>query len=96
MSLADSEIVGIVRGRDLHRSGAEVCADPTVGDHGNFAPHQRQQQLLAVQMLVAVVVRIHGHGYVAEHGFRARGGDGEELARLRFSVLAEDRVANLP
>ena len=57
---------------------------------GISRPDQRQHQGLADQVRVALVLRVHGHGDVAEHGFRARGGDGHGL------VAAGDRVADRP
>ena len=93
--LAEREVVGIVRGRHLHRAGAELAADPLVEHDGNLAIHQRQAQLFAVQMQVALVLGMNGHGHVAEHGFGARRGDGQELAGV-LAVVAENGIANLP
>ena len=90
LPLAQSKIVGVVRRRHLHRAGAEVAAHPTVGHDGNLAPGQRQAQHLAVQVSIALVVWMYRYGYVAQHGFRPRGGDGN---KARF---AHDGVANLP
>ena len=76
MALAEGKVVGVVRRSHLHRAGAEVAADPLVEDDGNLAVHQRQAQFLAVQMQIALVLGMNGHGHVAEHGFGARRGDG--------------------
>ena len=95
MALAEGEVVGVVRGRDFDRAGAELAADPLVEEDGNFAVHQRQAQLLAVEMQVALVFGMNGDGHVAEHGFGARGGNGEEFAGV-FAVVAENGIANLP
>ena len=38
---------------------------------------------------------MNGDGRIAEHGFRARGGDGEELAGI-FAIGAENRIFDLP
>ena len=40
MPLAESEIVGVVRGRDLDGAGAEVAADPFIEDDGDLAAYQ--------------------------------------------------------
>ena len=93
--LADGEVVGIVRGSHLHRTSAEFAANPRVDDDGDLAIHQRQAQLFAVQMQVALVLGMNGNGGIAEHGFRARGGDGDELAG-RVAAVAEHGIANLP
>ena len=95
VALAEGEVVGIVRGRDLDGAGAEVAADPGVDNDGNLAIHERQAQLFAVEMEVALVLGMNGHGGVAEHGLGARRGNGNELAGL-FAAVAEDGVANLP
>ena len=73
------KIVGIVRRRDLHRAGAELRLREFVGDDRNLALHQRQQNILAVQMRVALVFRVHGDGSVAEHRLGTRGRDRDEL-----------------
>ena len=76
VALAECEVVGVVGGRDLDRAGAEVAADPFVEDDGDFAADERQAELFAVEMQVALVFRMDGDGGVAEHGFGAGGGDG--------------------
>ncbi len=91
VTLADCEVVRVVRGGDFDGSGAEIGLDPVVGDDGDFAVRQRQLQHFADEVRVALVERIHGHGDVAEHSLRAGGGDGEE-----FAGRADDRVANFP
>ncbi len=67
----------------------------SIEDDGNLAIHQRQAQLFAVEMQVALVLGMNGDGRVAEHGFGARGGNGDELAGL-FAAVAEDGIADLP
>ena len=37
VTLADGEVVGVVRGRDLDGAGAELGVGPVVGDDGDFA-----------------------------------------------------------
>ncbi len=67
------EVVGIVRRRHLHRARSELwIRQNVVGDDRNLAIHQRQQHLLAVQMLVTLVRRIHRHRRIAQHGLRTR------------------------
>ena len=78
VALADFEVVGIVRGRDFDDAGAEFAVNIGVGDDGNFAIHQRQHHVLADEVLVAFVLGMDGDGGVAEHRFRARGGDDEK------------------
>jgi hypothetical protein len=73
VALAECEVVGIVCRGYLDRAGAEFAADPLVEDDGDLAVHQWQAELLAVEMEVALVFRMNGYGYVAEHGLGAGG-----------------------
>jgi len=75
--LADREVVEVVRRGDLDAAGAEGGVDVLVGNDRNVPVAQRQAHGLADQVPVALVVRVHRDGAVAEQGFRARGGDGE-------------------
>ena len=83
VALPGFEVVGIVGGRDFHDAGAELRIDHGVGDDRNFAVHQRQHGRLAVQVLVAVVVRMHSERGVAEHGFGPRGRDRQAFVAVR-------------
>ena len=85
---ADVEVGEVVRRRDLEGAGAELGVDALVGDDLELAPEQRQGGRLADEVLVALVVGVHGHGGVAEHRLGARGGDGHRAA-------AVDRVADV-
>src|SRR5207248_1949372 len=77
MAAASFKIVEIVRGGELHDTGAELRVGEIVEDDGNLAVHQRQRDGAAVQVRVARVLRVDGDGRVAEHGLGARGGHGE-------------------
>ena len=74
---ADLEIVEIVRRRDLHGAGALLRIGIFVGDERDQPADQRQAQLARRPAAVALVVGMHGHGGVAEHRLRPRGGDGD-------------------
>jgi hypothetical protein len=47
VALADGEVVGVVRGRDLDRAGAELGVGPVVGEDGNLALREREFEQLA-------------------------------------------------
>ena len=47
VALGNVEVVRIVRGRHLHGAGAELRVHELVGDDGNHAPEQRQNDLAA-------------------------------------------------
>ena len=70
--LAERKIIRIVRRRNLHCPCAEFAADPLVKNDRNLAPHQRQSQLLAVQMLVPFVLGMNRNRHIAQHRFRPR------------------------
>ena len=78
MALADLEIVEVVGRRDLDRAGAFLGVGIFVGDDRDAPADQRQDHVLADQMLVALVVGMHGDGGVAEHGLGPGGGDDDE------------------
>ena len=82
VALADLVVVEVVRGRDLDHAGAELAVDVGVGDDRDLAIGQRQLHRLADQVRVALVVRMHHHRGVAEHGFRARGRDRQRAAAV--------------
>ena len=90
VALADRVVVEVVRRRDLHAAGAELRIDVVVGDDRDLPPGERQSHALADELGVALVLRIHRDGDVAEHGFRPRGRD-HDAAR---PVL--ERIADLP
>ena len=78
---ADLVVVHVVRRGHLQAAGTEVHLHVIVLDHGDFAVDQRDQDLLAAQPVVALVVRVHADGGVGHDGLRTGGGDHEELVR---------------
>ena len=80
VTLADGEVVGVVRGGDLHHARAELLLHVIIEDDGDFFAHQRQDDGLALEVRVAFVRGVHGHRRVAGEGLGAGGGDGDELA----------------
>ena len=88
MTLADGEVVGVVRGRDLHRAGTELRLRPVVGEDGDLAVGRAvdgaewQRNDFADDGGVACVGRVDGNGSVAEHSFGARGGDDDGASAI--------------
>ena len=80
--LADLEIVEVMRRRDLDCAGALFRIGIFVCHDRDEAPHQRQARLGADARDIARVLGMHGDRRVAQHGLRARGGDGQHLAGL--------------
>ena len=76
---ADLEVVEVVRRRDLDRAGALLGIGVVVADDRNAPADQRQDRVLADQVLELLVLRMHRDRGVAQHGLRPRGGDDDEL-----------------
>ncbi len=76
----DLEIVEVVRRRDLHRARALLGIGIAVGDDRDEPSDERQADAPAVQVDVALVLRVHGDGGVAQHRLGPRGRDGDRLA----------------
>ena len=91
VALADLEVVEVVRRRDLDGTRALFGVGPVVGDDGQAPVDQRQDHVLADHVLVAVVVRVHGDGGVAQHGLRPGGGDHD----VAVGVVLQ-RIADVP
>ena len=89
VALAHLEVVEVVRRGDLHRAGAGFGIGVLVGDDGDAPAHQRQDDVLADDVLVALIVRVDGHGGVAQHGFRPCGGHDDMAALLAFHRVFE-------
>src|ERR1035441_10305417 len=95
MAFTESEVVGVVCRGHLDCACAEVAADPLIQNDGDFTANQRQAQLLTVEMEVALILGMNGHGHVAQHGFGASGSYGQKLSRI-LAFVVENGVANLP
>ncbi len=89
--LADLEVVRVVRGRHLDGAGAELRVDVGVGDDRDPTAGQRQLDLGADQVLVALVLRVDGDRGVTQHRLGARGGDDDGV--LALAVADRDQLA---
>src|SRR5690606_29748291 len=87
VALAHLVVVEVVGRGDLHAAGAEVPVHIVVGNDGDQPSGDGQAHLPADQMPVALVLRVHRYGGVAEHGFGTGGGDDQMITG------AVDRVA---
>ena len=94
---ADLEIVEVVRRRDLDRARAFFRIGIVVGDDRNSASDQRQNHMLADQVRVALIVRMHRDRAVAEHGLGPRGRDDDEgRGIVGIEGFAFERIAQIP
>ncbi len=97
MALADIEVVEIMRRCDLDRASALFRIGIGVGDDADLAADQRQDDVLADEVAIALVVGMHGDTGVAKHGLRPRRGDRDEgFGVCRIEFLAFDGIAEVP
>ena len=99
IALADKEVVGVVRGRDLHDAGAELAVDVVVGDDGDLAAGERQDDGLADEVRIAVVLGVHCDRGVAGKSLGTRRRDHHVvLVGLALDALLapHDGIAHVP
>ena len=87
---ANLEVVGVMGGGDLHAAGTLVQLGVLVGHDGNAAAHQRQDDVLTDQILVALVGGVDGHGGIAQQGLGTGG------SHLHVSAAAHQGVTDVP
>ena len=88
---ADLEVVRVVRRGDLDRAGAELGSTCSSATTGIMRPDQRQLDLAADQVRVALVVGVHGDRGVAEH--RLDPGGGHDDGVVAVAVADGDQLA---
>ena len=69
--LAHLEVGEIVRRSDLHDAGSELRIDGRILDERKFPAHERQNHGIALELLVALVVRMDRNGAYPRASFRA-------------------------
>ena len=87
---AHLKVVGVVSGSHLHRAGAEVHLGVIVCDNRDFLIDKGQNDRLAHDVLVALIVGVDAHAGVAQHGLRT-GGRHDHL-----TGAVSQRVADVP
>ena len=90
VTAADFKVVEVVGGRDLHAARAEFAVHVAVGDDGDRAAGERQDEFLADQRSVALVLWIDGDGLVAEKRFGTGRGNDDAFRAVG------GRIADLP
>ena len=96
VALAHGIVVEVVGRRDLHATGAFLRIGVMVGNDGDTAVHQRQHHVLANQVLITLVFRMHGHGRVTEHGFRPGSGNDQVILAILGLRAVSQRVTQVP
>ena len=88
---AHLEVVEVVCRRDLDRPRALLGIGVVIGDDRQAAADQRQHGAAADEAPIALVLRVHGDGGIAQHGLGPGGGDDDVLAGPPLQ-----RVADVP
>ena len=82
-------VVGIMSRRDLHATRPQCFVrEQSIGNDRDDSPGQRNANMLADEMRVPLVGRMHADGGVAEHRFGAGGGEGNALAGFVVAWLS--------
>ena len=90
MAAADLIVVRVVRRGDLDDAGAELHVDIVVADNRDLAANQRQDDRLADEIPVALVLGVDRNGGIAEHRLRTGGGQND------LAAAVAERVAQVP
>ena len=90
VTLAEFIVIEIVNRRNLDATGAELGVDIVIGNDRHFAIDQGQHYVLAHQVLVPLVFRMHRNGAVTEHGLGSGGCDDQ------MTIARGKRVAEVP
>ncbi len=90
VTLADDVVVEIMRGRYFQRAASECRIHVLVGNDGYSPIRERQIHFPADEAAVALVVRMHGHRGVAEHGLGSRG------CHHHVAFTVGDGIADVP
>ena len=86
----DLEVVRVVGRGDLYHAGSEIRLYIRIRNDWDLFADQRQNHSFADQVPIALVVRMHRHSGVAQHGF----GAGRREADVTGAVA--ERVAQVP
>ena len=91
MSLSDLKVIRIMRRCDLYAAGTISHVNVFIGNDRDLTAGAGKCDLLADEILVALIFRIHSDSSIARDGFRTGGRDLDV-----FSLFASDRVIEVP
>ena len=88
MTLPHLKVVGVMGRRDLDGTSTEGFIDIFIGKQRNLTVDNRQDQRLADDVLIALIVWMNGNTRIAEHRLRTRRSDFDILVRA-FDLIAQ-------
>ena len=89
------KVVGIVRGRDLHRTRPELGIDILVLNERDLPPHEGQSERLADEGCVPRIAGMHRDGGIAQHGLGSGGRNDDILVRAVHGVFEMPEEARI-
>ncbi len=96
VALADLIVVEVMSRGDFYAAGAKFEVDVVVGDDRDQAVHQRQHDVAADEVLVALVLGVHRDCGVAQHGFRPGGRYDQVILAIGCLATICQRIAQVP
>ncbi len=96
VALSHLKVVGVVGRGDLNDTGTEFHINILVGHDGDLSVHEGQEDLFAHQILIAVILGIHGHGGIAQHGLGTGGGKLQETGGGDGAVVLDQGILDMP
>ena len=90
---ADFIVVRIMTGSHLHCTSAKAQLHIVIRDDRELSAHERQDGILANQMLIFLIRRVDGDTGVAQHRLRTGGGDDEFLIGIFHRITDVPEVA---
>ena len=91
MASSHLKVIRIMGRGDLHAARAEFFIHIFVCNHRNLPIRQRKLQHFSDQILIALISGIHRDRRIAQHRFRACGGNLHKTA-----LFSDDRVLDMP
>ena len=92
-ALADFKVIKVMRRCDFHRTRPFFRVGIFIRHNRDKPPDNRQYDIFTNKVFVALIVRMHGNAGIAQHGFGARGGDGNVTTPIFQRIIEMPKVA---
>ena len=90
MTFAHFEVVRVMCRRNLHRSCTELFVYIVIRHDRDFTSYKRQDNILAYDIFIAFIIRMHSDSSISQHGL------GACRRNLKETVCPHDRILNMP
>src|SRR5688572_28929673 len=89
MTATDGEVIEIIGGRNVYGYGTLFGVRRGAGGNRDPAADGRKNDIPADEAAIALVIGMHRHGGVVEHGLRTRRGNGNATSRIISQRIIE-------